>query len=1709
MNFVHSIRLALLAGFLFTAEGYSDAPYHYSGDGVWAPGTYLGNIHDPTPLVYPMEAIASESPAKITLKFYSTTTPSSGINTNVSGTYDIFRKDPLASSWGSPIGTVTVGTDISTWDDTNVTVGQVYEYCLAATGTTSLKFANILAGIKADRTEPRGRMALVVADDIPTQLPAEYAQYKADLVADGWLVHEIQVARAKDYTSNGTGAKDVMGIPTAPFPTAHIDIRNQLIALYQDTGNQYPGLPLKNVVLLGKVPVARSGLSYSGPDGHGNVSAQGADAFYADMDGVWPDVKSNFQYMLGGLVAGFVNNADGSVTCPTGVTIDATFLSNLRVTYASSYAYVLEPAGNYIVYVSYGRVYSAFKTFLGYTNNPDGTVTLPRGVVIDQTILTNARLAGSGTFTVTGYIFIVTGGNVTAMACNASLDISINAADGTLNVPGDNKYDAESMSQITNPNSNVEIGFGRIDLSNNVPGEYEAMRMYFNKLHRYKTASPDFLPGRKAIMRSSFGMVTKEYLGLTGVLGMTNLDYIKSTDLPGVPANFDDDSAYTAEDPNTTPPRPARPYLFYFKGSGGTGYSDGGRAVFWTGMQSHWGYWYANSISSGCNLMQRRLAEDNYCLSFTWSIGGLGYQHDTYYFYYRLGMGFDAGDMMRVSSSASSRYASAPCPMFMDHMGDPALRLFPFPPPTNLSVVRSGNNSSLIWTAAVAPAAGEPQVVGYHVYRSSSADGPFTRITSTPVVGTAYLDNTVSSGTWHYQVKAVRLETTGGGTYYNTSLGAQQSIDLTNTPAPVAITTTSLPEANWNTNYLAALTATGGTPIYNWTVISGSLPPGLTLSTAGNIAGIATAGGTYSFTVQALDQAGQTVQKALLLTVQSNYTKTFYAEANSYCTSTNSNTFPFYNASLLMAGPSYLYQPFLRFDVSSLPANNSFVRAKLILTLDERSQASSYAMARAVLTEDYGDGWNEFNTATKSITGVTNNGSNQTRVTCPGHGMTTQTTATTTIAGVTGTNKANANKILAVTIIDENTFDLPTLAYDPTLVWSGATSAPINGLKWANRPLDDASVPQTYASSFPVAYGTIEIDVTPQVRATLTNDPVKKLGLRLYTTRTSGFGSEVRIATRYASGNARPRLVIETTNAPAITITSPTVNPAGIHVGSALAISATATPIPAQAGSLSVQWSKLSGPGMVTFGTPAQAATTATFSAVGDYVLRLTAYDGLLVSTKDLTVRVWSVPAGTTPVSGPALDSSLILRLPFDETTGPAATDASGVSPANNGTLATIGATGNPTWAGAGKVGGAINFDGTGQRVEINDSATTPLDGMQKLTVSLWVKLNLNASDTNNHGILVKQTNTTTSTASYAITLTSAEKISVSVANKTAVVGDTVLAENQWYHVVMVYDGSLATNNLQLYLNGNPDKFGNIATGLTENAIPRISASKLRVGDYTTALLNATNRGFNGKVDEVRLYNQALTLDEIQELASAAPSNMGPKIALGTPTVSGPVGTQLALGATVTDDGLPGAVSVGWSKSSGPGSVVFSNPVSSTTNATTSTAGSYGLRITANDGSITTFADVAASFEASGGIDNWRLFHFGTSENSGDAADGANPKHDGLSNLLKYVLGLDPNIDYSNSPLAPKGQMEKVSGQDYLTFTFTRDTAVTDATLSVEVVNDLASPTWTTIDPLNPANQVEVLENTPSAGIQTITVKDTQPVTSAAKRFMRLKVTRP
>jgi hypothetical protein len=76
-------------------------------------------------------------------------------------------------------------------------------------------------------------------------------------------------------------------------------------------------------------------------------------------------------------------------------------------------------------------------------------------------------------------------------------------------------------------------------------------------------------------------------------------------------------------------------------------------------------------------------------------------------------------------------------------------------------------------------------------------------------------------------------------------------------------------------------------------------------------------------------------------------------------------------------------------------------------------------------------------------------------------------------------------------------------------------------------------------------------------------------------------------------------------------------------------------------GSVSTTWSKVSGPGTVTFGSASAKATTATFSVAGNYVLRLTGNDGALSATDDIAITVNA--AQTAPVVNAGADQTITL----------------------------------------------------------------------------------------------------------------------------------------------------------------------------------------------------------------------------------------------------------------------------------------------------------------------------------------------------------------------------------------------------------------------------------------------------------------------------------
>lgn len=126
-------------------------------------------------------------------------------------------------------------------------------------------------------------------------------------------------------------------------------------------------------------------------------------------------------------------------------------------------------------------------------------------------------------------------------------------------------------------------------------------------------------------------------------------------------------------------------------------------------------------------------------------------------------------------------------------------------------------------------------------------------------------------------------------------------------PAPLSITTTSLPNGQTGTAYSTTLAATGGTTAYSWSVTTGALPAGLSLAAStGTVSGTPSQSGTFSFTVQVTDSSSpaQMASKALSITISATTPQALQVTTTSL---PNGQVASSYSASLAATGGTTPY----------------------------------------------------------------------------------------------------------------------------------------------------------------------------------------------------------------------------------------------------------------------------------------------------------------------------------------------------------------------------------------------------------------------------------------------------------------------------------------------------------------------------------------------------------------------------------------------------------------------------------------------------------------------------------------------------------------------------------------------------------------------------------------------------------------------------------
>ncbi|HEY6730298.1 MAG TPA: LamG-like jellyroll fold domain-containing protein [Solirubrobacterales bacterium] len=229
----------------------------------------------------------------------------------------------------------------------------------------------------------------------------------------------------------------------------------------------------------------------------------------------------------------------------------------------------------------------------------------------------------------------------------------------------------------------------------------------------------------------------------------------------------------------------------------------------------------------------------------------------------------------------------------------------------------------------------------------------------------------------------------------------------------------------------------------------------------------------------------------------------------------------------------------------------------------------------------------------------------------------------------------------------------------------------------------------------------------------------------------------------------------------------------------------------------------------------------------------------------------------------------LVLGYGFEETAGTTANDISPFK--NNGTI--NGATGSAS----GKFGRALSFDGTNDRVDVPDASS--LDLSNGMTLEAWVKPTTNASW---RTAILKERGT--NDLVYALYTSNGSKPRAEnftgVENTAA--GTAALGLNAWSHLAATYDGT----NLRFYVNG-----ALVTTKATSGAMPN-TANPLRIGG------NAIwGEYFSGLIDEVRVYNRALSAAEIgTDMNSAVVGSNPPPTDTTAPTAPGNLKAVGAIG---------------------------------------------------------------------------------------------------------------------------------------------------------------------------------------------------------------------
>lgn len=228
--------------------------------------------------------------------------------------------------------------------------------------------------------------------------------------------------------------------------------------------------------------------------------------------------------------------------------------------------------------------------------------------------------------------------------------------------------------------------------------------------------------------------------------------------------------------------------------------------------------------------------------------------------------------------------------------------------------------------------------------------------------------------------------------------------------------------------------------------------------------------------------------------------------------------------------------------------------------------------------------------------------------------------------------------------------------------------------------------------------------------------------------------------------------------------------------------------------------------------------------------------------------------ATVAPPPNGTLKDSLVAHWSFDEQAGQTVHDKVGGNDGTRGADANAGSD-DPTWKPANecKVNGCASFDGAGDYVAIaDDSALKP----NTLSISGWIKLNVNlASQPASFPIFIDKYSLSPMTGYRILFERNQDKLSFSVMDGTTIYQASLTSAGStlgtdWHHVSAVFDGS----NVKLYVDGV------LKATAAANTTIDFGNETLYIGSY-----DGSQHFLQGVIDEVKIYNTALTADQVKQ----------------------------------------------------------------------------------------------------------------------------------------------------------------------------------------------------------------------------------------------------